>query len=553
MKKVSLLLMVALVFFTACSDETTVFETQDNNLSLETNEQVLLNSIVYDNAGVIDLIAPTDASIAKSFGFTSNSNNNDDATNFPLTLVAQVAPPSFANGGENLTASHVDIDGNFAYVSYNTVGAVYAGGLDIINVSDPNNPRVTSRLYFTNADISALKYDGGFVYAVGGFNAELSTFAETNSFVAKISAVNGRFSTSGVLFGFQDGFVATDVDTTADTILVTSGQDGYLAVYNKSTVEIEQEIAFPDLRSVDIRDNRLALLDGSFGVRILDQNSLETNSEIPIDTDFGIAKRTVAFSGDKVIVSEGPTGAGVYNFSTGSFLERIPIALNPEGVANEDIVTNAVASNEEIILMANGGAGLCLSEAQANGLSTDIVGIIGLEGSINYVESKGDYVYAASGTQGLQIIKLNRPDASLAARCANLPAYTGSFNLNVNQGEELAFSGSRGFNNVNVNGSLLLCGSWTARNATIINSNALFEMNGNYTVGRNNRRRDIVLNQGATFRVEGNLTIFGDLILNDGATLEFIGEDSVVNIFGDVTIADSATVNGTFEDLQNKF
>ena len=54
-------------------------------------------------------------------------------------------------------------------------------------------------------------------------------------------------------------------------------------------------------------------------------------------------------------------------------------------------------------------------------------------------------------------------------------------------------------------------------------------------------------------RIEGNLTIYGDLDLKDGSTIEFIGSDSVVNIFGEVKIGDNVTIAGEFDDVQNKF
>jgi len=225
--------------------------------------------------------------------------------------------------------------------------------------------------------------------------------------------------------------------------------------------------------------------------------------------------------------------------------------INPENVDSSDIVTNAIAVNENVVLMANGGADLCLSEEQND--NTNLVGIVELEGFINYVETKGDYVFAASGKEGLQIIKMNKPDDSLEAKCANVDLYYGSSNLNVNQGEDKAYRGSKRFNRININGSLLLCGSWTVRNRVNMNSNGLFEMNGILVVGRNYKRRNVIINQGATFRVEGNLTIYGDLILNDGATIEFIGNDSVVNIFGSVIKNGNATVEGTFDDVRNKF
>ena len=261
------------------------------------------------------------------------------------------------------------------------------------------------------------------------------------------------------------------------------------------------------------------------------------------------AKRTLAISDTEVIVAEGSEGAGIYNKVNGNFKKHLPILINPEGVAESDIVTNAVAVNENIVLMANGGAGLCLSESQGDG--TDLVGVLDLNGSINFVASKGDYIIAASGKAGLQIVKLNRPDTSLEARCSDLTAYNGSANLQVDGDQDLGYSGSRQFNQVNVDGSLLLCGNWTVRNNITVNG--LMEMNGRIYVGRNNRTRNVIVGRGAELRIEGDLVIYGDLILEDDSTLKFIGSDSRVAIFGSVRRGDNVQVEGDFLDYFNKF
>lgn len=224
---------------------------------------------------------------------------------------------------------------------------------------------------------------------------------------------------------------------------------------------------------------------------------------------------------------------------------------SPENAEPGEIVTNGVAVNENVLLMANGAGGLSLSET--NDDNTVGVGVIELTGSINYVATKGDYIFAASGKQGFQIIKLNRPDDSLVTRCEDLNAYSGSSYLNINNDDTLAYRGSKRFNNINVGGNLLLCGSWTVRDGVNINADGLFEMNGTLVVGRNNRQRNVTINSGATLRVEGNLTIYGDLILNEGASIEFIGDDSVVNIFGRVTRAANTTIDGTFRDVRDVF
>jgi len=333
-------------------------------------------------------------------------------------------------------------------------------------------------------------------------------------------------------------------------LLMTSGRDGFVTEFEKQSLEINNDTPFSDLRSVAIDQGIIAVLDASFGVRFLNEDLNEIR-QIPIDSDFRSEdKRTLAISGDRVVVAEGSKGAGIYNANTGVLLEHVPILINPQQVAEKNIVTNATALNENVLLMANGGAGLSISEDK-NGVN--LVGIIELEGSINYVASRGDYIFAASGEQGLQIIKMNKPTASLEAKCLNTPGYSGSSRLIVPSAANLAFSGSKRFRNLTISGNLVLCGTWTVRDEIRIETNGGFEMKGTLIVARNNRRRNIVVGTNAKFNVEGDLTIYGDLILEEGAQLEFFGNISKVNVLGEVKKVESAQIIGEFNDIQNKF
>lgn len=543
-KRLPSLLLVFFVFF-SCTDETTIFKDElKDDFAVEGNEAVLLNSLSYDNAGVLDIFE-------KEQIFGKASKGNEQAGDYPLTLVAEISAPTFT-GAENLGATHIAMQDDFAYISYNTVEDGYAGGIDIVYVADPNRPRLTGRLYFSNADVNALAYDNGYVYVVGGFDSEKSTRTDFNSFVGKIKVDNGRFNLSGgVPFGFQEGFNATDVKINGDIIYVTSGGDGFITAYSKNDLTTLYDAPFKDLRSIALSSNAITILDASEGVKKLDTdfNVVQT---LAISSDFGdFAKRTIAVQNDMLVVSEGANGAGVYDMNSGALIKQLPILINPDGVAVKDIVTNAVSINEDIILMANGGAGLSLSEDQGN--NPDLVGIIELSGSINFVESKGDYIFVASGKKGFQIIKLNRPVDSLEAECANSPVYSGSANLNLNPGDDLAFSGSKQFNSINNGGELLLCGSWTVSNDVNLNNSSLLEINGTFVVGRNNRRSNINVNSGGVLRIKGDFILYGDLNLNDGATIEFIGDDSSANVFGNVNRSRTAQVLGTFDDVRNKF
>lgn len=545
MKKVYLLLWSIALFTVSCSDETTVFSDPQDEVQLEKSNLILKNSVIYDYSGVLD-IAEEDIISGKS----ASSGKVDEAGDYPLTLVAQISPPSFS-GGENLTATHVHVDGNYAYVSYNTAQEGYVGAIDIINISNPLEPTVTSRLYYSNADVNSVEYNDGYVYAVGGLDSEKSVQATSNSYVAKIPVSGGTMNTTAIIYGFQEGFNSTDIEVTPIHVVVSSGADGTITVYDKRDLSIVREKPFQDLRSVAMDNGQFAVLDASKGVSILD-SELNIIKEIAVSTDFGAGtKRTLAFNGDEVLVSEGSKGAGLYSVSSSSLIEYIPILIDPNSTSSEDRETNAVAMNEEVILMANGGAGLCLSEDIGNG--SDLVGIIELEGSINYVESKDDYIFAASGKEGLQIIKLNRTSQSLVEECASLSTYSGSSKLVINEGQDIAFKGSKRFSTITVNGSLLMCGSWTVKNDVDVKENGLMEMNGTLVVGNNRNRKKITVEAGAVLRIEGNLTIYGNLELKDNSTIEFIGPNSVVNIFGDVNIDDNVTISGDFDDAQNKF
>ncbi|MFS4468231.1 hypothetical protein [Maribacter sp. 2210JD10-5] len=547
------ILCIAIIF--SCSDETTVFEDPENDLSLETSPNVLESSVQYDKAGVLDIFEEDEIT-----GKSNRDEKDAPVGDYPLTLIAQVEVPSF-RGGENLTASHVAISGDYAYVSYNTVDATYAGGVDIVDVSDPANPIVTSRLYYQGVDVNSVAYDNGYVYLAGGTDSETNT-APFNSLVAKIQVTgNGKFDfNAGIEYGFQNGFTATDVAVNGNLVFLTSGAQGAVGVYSTLGLTPIVDLPFDDLRSVAIKDNNIAVLDASEGIRFL-SSALEPISNITLDSDFGAGeKRTLDFFENNIVVSEGNKGAGVYNASTGTFLEHVSILLDPENVAEGDIVTNAVAVNEDVLLMANGGAGLSLSDELAT--ATNVVGVVQLEGSINYVASKGDFIFAASGKEGLQIIKLNRPSNSLAARCEETSTYKGSRNLNVNSNDVFAYnSGQRGkrLASANIGGEALLCGSWSVIRSVNLNANGMLDINGSFAIGSNIRRGGsnttsiLNINSGAKLRVEGKLTVYGDLTLNDGATLEFLGEDSEIDVHGRVFRNGNTTVEGTFIDKKNKF
>ena len=510
------------------------------------NAGTLKSSISIANAGVIG-IRPS-----------STARNSDAVANIALEEIAEIIPPEI--NGQPLRANHVDVKGNFAYVAYTKEGATYLGGIDIIDISDAHNPKVVHRLLTSNADINAL-YINENDYLI--FTGASHNPAGTNkTILGYIKVENGQFTNIYDLDIKLPGQTGVDVIDYNGITLLFSGSDGIIGYYGlggRATAFTENTKSnYPDLRSAAFNNNKLAVLSGEFGLMNMDySNSFSVNLLSSINTpELGAeSKRTISWYGDNVLVAQGASGVGIYNFEQASSIENLPINFLAESadVTAENKVTNAVSTDDNYIFMANGGAGLDIFKLDDN-FSVVAEGITEIAGSANYVKAKGDFLYLASGT-GLRILKMSEAPVTNDAflDCASFVPYSGNNNLNVNSNSEVSYSGSTTLKHLNVSGLFNYCGALNIEKSININSNGEFNMSGALSIGNNKNGEKLNLNSGSVLRINGSLVIYGDLNLNSGATLEFVGEDSRVYVTGRVRINSGATVTGNFIDENNKF
>lgn len=425
-KKVYAFIFLTLIGFTSCSDETTYIDQQSigRALVLEEDSRVLTSGIVKESSGVLPVyfehedydesgIGKNGKSILKTSLKNSKATSSVSASNassdFHLNLVGQVSSPSF-DASSNLTATHIDYQDQFAYVSYNAIGEVFAGAVDVINLSDPSSPVLVSRMYMYDRDANVVLYDNGYLYVLGGVDIRTVLEATDSAFIAKIGVSDGIIDLNDIEYFYQQGNTATGIIKMNNAYFVSSGVDGVIAKYDSGSFSKSKEITYNDLRWVAASDGKLAVLDGSAGVSIMD-DELNVISQISTKTDLvDGAKRTIALTESQLTVSEGAEGAGIYNLDTGLLEERLPILIDPENSIASDRVTNAVDVSGSVSLMANGGAGLAI---RVKNEIIDLMGVVELRGSINYVVSHDDYIFAASGTSGLQIINKIRTQESL--------------------------------------------------------------------------------------------------------------------------------------------
>ncbi|TVP45154.1 MAG: hypothetical protein EA341_15515 [Mongoliibacter sp.] len=543
MKKILLGFTIAFAI-TACQREGEFPSNPDQNIVISTDTQALNTRVSLEGAGVISIFNPELA--------MGRTLEDTPAGRLPLMLVSQVEPPRY--DGKILKATHVDIDGDYAFVSYNKEGPGFYGAIEIYNISNPLKPEITAQAMFKTADINSLTYQNGKLFIAAAFDIDRDFEGNTAAQYMTVDVSNGNF-TSDFTRSDIDGFAATDVTRTPSHTAVASGSNGSIGLFNGSN-EMESELAISDLRAVKYGNNILAALSGTEGIHLLNPQTLSNIGKISIPEDIPQSKRTLDMGPEMLFVSEGLRGAGIYSLPSGNLIEKIAIPINPEGVLSEDLVTNAVSYDENLLLMANGGAGVSIADL-TNLSNIEKLGILSLSGSSNFVKIKGQHLFVATGAGGLQILKISKEEVeddagNTAIDCSFSGRYMGNQNLNINSNQAEAYRGSNSFKNVNIGGHLIFCGSMSVENSLNVNSNGLFEMNGSFAFGQYQRNNTLSINSNAVMRISGSAVIYGDINLNSGATLEFVGEGNTITIFGEVRKGSNITISGNFTDTEGK-
>lgn len=537
MKKVILIAgLLTFGIFQSCQNEDAVQKgNQEGKVILTEDIQSLSTRMSYTNSGVINLTG--------NQTLTGKSANGENSADFPLSLLAEVIPPSYQ--GLQLTASHVDVQNNLVYVSYNRQGAEYLGGIDVIDVSEPNNPVLVVSAILPNIDISAVKYDNGQLYIAGAANVDLNEGITTPAFVAKMALSGGSLTNNYTLTSLPS-FVSTGLAVAPNSYYVTTGNTGVVAKLSKTNGQIQATIDMNDLRALGFKDNKIVVLSGTDGVKVLSADNLSVQSSFATSADVADAKRTIDFQGNNVLVSEGYNGLKVYNMNSGSLVQTLALPTDIVDVNQADVVTNAVSVEGDFVYAANGAAGITVYKNVDNSIVE--LGSIQLGGSANYVKSVGDYIFVATGTGGLKIIK----KVTVAAiDCTSFPTYAGGQWLNVNSGGTLNYQGSAALQGINVNQNLTFCGSLSVAQSINVNSNGVFTMKGSLAQGQYGSN-STNFNVNGTFKVEGSVVIYGNLILNSNAKLEFLGAGSSITIYGNVTKNNNVTIIGNYTDTFNK-
>lgn len=338
---------------------------------------------------------------------------------------------------------------------------------------------------------------------------------------------------------------------------MVTGSNGIISKIDKNSEVVVKSTPITGLLSVRTNANHVIALSADKGLFVFDKDLNEIKGIQTITNDVE-SKRNIEIYNDYVLVSEGTSGLGIYDLSSGELFQRIAVPSQSSAFPDVDpneLTTIAVSVNNERMYIANGAAGISIYKFNAQNnpiyLGSANLNILG-ESSSNYILSKDDYVFVAGGKGGLKILKVTNVQPVEPACAGTFPKYTGNleYDLNVNTAasyaDEAVFKSS-----VNINQAFNWCGILEVKNGVNVNG-GLFDMNGSLIISK-------FLNVNRGMKVVGSALIGGDVNINGGAELSILGNLSqgesgknttfTVNgnlkIDGEVVIYGNLTINGS--------
>ena len=387
----------------------------NKNINNSSDKTVSENMLINNNLNSLnERISLTENNNAYVFGDTAKksmkSGKGAVAPSVTIQLIAALYPPEY--NGEVLQASHVRIVDHYAYVSYNTQGPRYLGGVDIVDISYPNNPELVSSVVFINKetnkgkDVSSVDVkfspsatSNTFLWITGADETRDSAFAERY----ELNSSNQFESGQSVNFSLK-GYVGTDVRFYNDKVYVTSGTGGGLTILDNQMKEVSF-MNMENARSVDVNKDFEIALGGNPGHLY---NPGIWDKEIGGSAD-PEAKSILRLYNKFALVALGEEGLKCYDVSSNmpsAVISALPRPAVPEGESPSDYVTNGVSvSDNGWVYIANGAGGLDIAKIATDGKLT-WMGNINLGASVNFVESNANYVFVARGVLGLKILKV---------------------------------------------------------------------------------------------------------------------------------------------------
>ncbi|HEY4786249.1 MAG TPA: hypothetical protein VIH57_09370, partial [Bacteroidales bacterium] len=411
-RKIASLVLLGVIILHGCKKD----ENANNYSPIDKKGNILVNSdqqSLNSRVKIANQVLPVldaEFSATKSEGIPPQV---DLTQNFVFKLRAEVAAPVYE--GNTLQATHVRILDHYAFVTYNTQGSKYLGGLDVFDVSNINQPTIVWNAVFKNTDVSSVDYYNNKLYIVGAcdLDADAPSYLNSPAVLEVLSLDAGRSISKVDTIIDLSAYAGTDVRVSDQGIYTTSGANGFLKVFDFN-YKILDTVRLDHARALDVNNNNIYVLQGQPGrINIYHKADASFVTTYAVgDANQAEAQSGIVTSDKYIFAALNEGGVQMLNLD-GTLKQLVPRPLVPDGEDPGNFVSNSVSLYNDLVLIANGEAGLYVGGLiQSHNDSLAIIGKVAFSdgASTNFVAANDSVIFVATGLGGLKILSVSIDD-----------------------------------------------------------------------------------------------------------------------------------------------
>ncbi|MFY0631903.1 MAG: DUF4114 domain-containing protein [Flavobacteriaceae bacterium] len=422
--KQPILKILIITLFFSCQDKTyeeevvTIVNEERTPYSVNNNQNQLSGRISY-----INRTATIEPVVTGLSGRSTSSDVNGAQELYYWEHVAEVAP--LVVNGNTLSATHISLVDDKAYVSYHRQGNNHVGAIEIIDLSNPNFPLIISQASFLEADINAVTsdFEGNVasrkIWLAMSDAIHGAQLLEIESEAGLLTESYKRVNLSNIIEGSGVSASANGISATNNYLYVTSGKTyGGTVVLNKDNLSPLSSESYANAKYVAVngRSNNskvVSLITGdnasikvgnvgsnlstsSYGIgSIFHQNVVETYR----------GKSTMEFSpfnNNHLYIAKGKDGIAKVDINNGNIISESKGTMLVVGN------TNGVTTDNDYVYAANGSDGISISPHPNSGEKIEPIFYWDMaenDASANFITSDGEWVFIAKGGGGFKILR----------------------------------------------------------------------------------------------------------------------------------------------------
>ncbi len=412
-------LVVVLILLTSCMDEVDLEsrETQGEvPFELDNRSAELSARITYINRTADMDVATLDVLSKKS----KSSNGAQEL--YYWEHVAEVAPLVIA--GQTLSATHISLGQDEAFVSYHKQGDQHVGAVEIIDLTNPNFPQISSRATFLDSDINAVT--SGYVSNDPLQKVWLAiSDAKKGAQLFELESQNGVFTESfrrknlsNSIDGPGVSASANGISATSNYLYITSGKTyGGTVQLDKNSFDLVDNESYSNAKYVAVNQNESKVVSLITGDNASIKVANVTNELASTAYDIGSiwhqnvletyrGKSTMEFSNasnDQLYIAKGKDGIALVDVTNGQIINESKGTMLVVGN------TNGVSVDDDYVYAANGSDGISISphptSNDENILPVFYWDLSEEDASANFIRANGEWVFVAKGGGGFKILR----------------------------------------------------------------------------------------------------------------------------------------------------